>query len=191
MATWMAILSRCESRASPIFPAKQLEAIKDMSNWALTDSPEPLQLAGSPPNLCSAVAWFFITITLWCSPTPAPWKLTIHPVTFNGVMPLQDICAGFKEAKAVAAVHFLLEHPWKLASQARGWFSNHLLADISSATQKSTQLKLGPRGEFTCLVFRSVSIISSNYRIQQQDISEVNWPSLGWGPKLKNHPIFI
>ena len=75
-----------------------------------------------------------------------------------------DICAGFKEAKAVAAVHFLLEHPWKLASQARGWFSNHLLANISSAKHKSVQHKFGPRGEFTCLPFWSVSIVSSNYR---------------------------
>ena len=95
---------------------------------------------------------------------PAPWKLTIRPVTFNGVMPLQDICAGFKEAKAVAAVHFLLEHPRELASKARRWFPNHLQADIFSAKHKSVQHKFGPRGEFTCLPFWSVSIVSSNYR---------------------------
>ena len=79
----------------------------------------------------------------------------MRPVTFNGVIPLHDICAraGFKEAKAVVAIHFLLEHPRKLASKAGGWFSNHLLADISSAKHKSIQQTLGPRGEFTCLAF--------------------------------------
>ena len=76
----------------------------------------------------------------------------MRPVTFNGVTPIHDMCAGFKEAKAVA-IQFLLEHSRKLASKARGWFSNHLQANISSAKQKSVQHKLGPRGEFTCLAF--------------------------------------
>ena len=65
----------------------------------------------------------------------------MRPVTFNGVTPIHDMCAGFKEAKPVA-IQFLLEHPRKLASKARGWFSNHLLADIFSAKHKLETFKL-------------------------------------------------
>ena len=147
MATLMAIL-RCESWASPIFPFKQLESIKDLSNWAIEHSPTLL-------NHCSLLARHQTCAQL--SPgfslplrydAPRPLFEDNHRENWHYVLS-HNICAGFKEAKALA-IQFILEHSRKLASKARGWFSNHLQADISSAKHK-----LGPWGDFTCLVFRN------------------------------------